>query len=78
MENSWWHTPFDPSTQEAEAGRSLKVYGQAGLYRETLSPNPKTNKQTNKQQKRKMGMRRKGNEWKKEVKVILSFLVKIK
>ena len=25
-----------------------------------------------------MGMRRKGNEWKKEVKVILSFLVKIK
>jgi hypothetical protein len=47
---------FNPSTQEAEAGRfpSLRpvwstkwVPGQPGLYREALSRKTKTNKQTN-------------------------------
>jgi hypothetical protein len=44
---------FNPSTQEAEAGRFLSlrpawstklVPGQPGLYRETLSQTPKTTK----------------------------------
>jgi hypothetical protein len=29
---------FDPSTQEAESGRSLLVPGQPGLYREFYRP----------------------------------------
>jgi hypothetical protein len=52
---------FNPSTQEAEAGRFLssrpgwatkRVPGQSGLYRETLSQN-NPNKQTNKKPKNK-------------------------
>jgi hypothetical protein len=57
---------FNPSTQEAEAGRFLSlrpawstkwVPGQPGLYRETLSR--KTNKQTNKQTKQNKTKERK-------------------
>ena len=41
----WWHTVFNPSTQEAETGGSLSSRpGQPELSRETLS---QTNKQTN-------------------------------
>jgi hypothetical protein len=53
---------FNPSTQEAEAGGFLSsrpawstkwAQRQPGLYRETLSPKTKQNKQTNKQKQKK-------------------------
>jgi hypothetical protein len=58
---------FNPSTQEAETGRSLslrpawfteRVPGQPGLHRETMSGNKQTNKQTTttgSQQQKKTG-----------------------
>jgi hypothetical protein len=65
---------FNPSTQEAEAGRFLSsrpawstqwVPRQPGLHRETLSQNKqKTNKQANKKKrKQKKGKEKRKGDW---------------
>ena len=66
---------FNPSTQEAEAGRFLSsrpawstklVPGQPGLYKETLSPKNKTKQNKTKQNKTKQNKKRALPWWQRE------------
>ena len=49
---AWWHTPFNPSTQEVEAGRFLSR-GQPGLQSEFQNSQGYTEKPCFKKQKQK-------------------------